>query len=45
MTGSVNELDFSSVYALVDPRAFPIRDKFRRPSCDVSLSSIVTTAA
>jgi hypothetical protein len=45
VAGSVDELDVRSLYALVDTRSFPIRDKFGRPSCYVSLSSTATTAA
>jgi hypothetical protein len=45
VAGTVDELDVRSLYALVDTRSFPIRGKFGRPSCDVSLSSAVTTAA
>src|SRR5262249_358639 len=42
MTGSVDELDVRSVNALVDTRAPPVGCEVHRPSCDVSISFVVT---
>jgi hypothetical protein len=39
MAGSIDELDFGNVDALIDARAPPVGSKLRRPSYDVSFSS------